>query len=298
MPWDRKRIGVTSAVLGDDVRAAPTASRRLGFGGIQFDAYSPSLNIPSLPASGRREFRKLLTDQDQQLIGLRVDLGGKGLGPGADVDQVIDRLDQVMEVSAGFLAPLVCVELGPLPEPAKVLAVRPKVSAEQAGLLIIPSMNATEEPAAPSSPPPDPAFVSQVDAAMGELGELADRYGVMLAFRSELASFAAVASAVARASCPWFGIDFDPAAALHDDWSLDELFSKLGALIRHVRGRDAVVGADRRTKPTVVGRGGVNWETVLTNLAAADYHGWITLDPIDLSNRLLAAEEGLKKLSA
>ena len=250
MPWDPKRIGVTASTLGDDVRAAPETSRRLGFAGLQFDASSREVDIPSLPVSGRREFRKLLSDQDQQLVGLRVDLGGKGLGRGADVDRAIDRLNKVMEAAAGMSAPLICVELGRLPEPARSAPSKPKVTPDMAGLILLPTPTESEPPAASaSSPPPDPELVSQIDAAMAELGKLADRYGVVLAFRSELASFAAIASAIVRVSCPWFGLDLDPAAALHEDWAMDEIFSKLGGLIRHVRGRDAVVGADRRTKP-------------------------------------------------
>src|SRR5206468_871975 len=103
--------------------------------------------------------------------------------------------------------------------------------------------------------PPDPAFVSQVSAALQELGSRADRYGVTVAVRSELASFASLDEALTAARCPWFGVDLDPVAILRDDWSADEVFSRLGPLIRHVRARDATLGADRRTQPAAIGRG-------------------------------------------
>ena len=74
------------------------------------------------------------------------------------------------------------------------------------------------------------------------------------------------------------------------------VFSRLGPLIQHVRGRDAVCGADRRTKPASIGRGATKWDHLLSNLDGAGYHGWITLDPTELTDRLAAATAGLKYL--
>ncbi|MDB5172196.1 MAG: hypothetical protein JWN51_969, partial [Phycisphaerales bacterium] len=133
--------------------------------------------------------------------------------------------------------------------------------------------------------------------ALSEIGRLADRYSVVVAFRSDLASLAALERAVAQAACPWFGIDFDPVAVLRDEWEMDETFSRLGALVRHVRGRDAVKGADRRTRPAVVGQGDTDWGTLLANLDAADYHGWITIDPTELPDRNAGAVAGRKHIA-
>ena len=112
--------------------------------------------------------------------------------------------------------------------------------------------------------------------------------------RSELSSLAALARTLAAARCPWFGVDLDPVSVLRDHWDLDQTFSAIGPLVRHVRGRDAVAGADRRTKPTPVGRGDTKWDHLLSNLDGADYHGWITVDPSDLPDRPAAATAGLK----
>src|SRR5579872_2573079 len=106
-------LGVVSAALSLDPRQAARLSREMGFGGLQFDAVSGGVDLIALSGSGRREFRHILSSQDQQLIGLRVDAGPKGLGPGADVDRAIARLDRTMEAAAGLGSPLVCVDLGP-----------------------------------------------------------------------------------------------------------------------------------------------------------------------------------------
>ena len=289
---------MTASALGDDIRQAPRLARSVGFSGILFDAISPAFNFTELSASGRREFLHLLSAQDQQLVGLQTDFGSKGLGPGADVDRALSRLNRVMESAAALGSPLVCVELGPLPQPAQVAKPKAKVTPELAGLIILPTAPAPQESSAEvPSRPPDPAFVSQVQSALAEIGRAADRYSVILAFRSELASFAALESALRSVECPWFGVDLDPSFALRDEWAMDEIFSRLGGLVRHVRARDAIGGADRRTKPAVIGHGDVKWQQLLVNLDAAGYCGSITIDPTDLANRLAAASEGLKNLA-
>lgn len=271
---------------------------------MQFAAIAPSLDLTSLSGSGRREFRHVLSSNDQQLVGLSVDLGAKGLGPGADVDRVLDRMEQVLEaakgLSGGGLPLTVACEVGPLPTPARSERPKPKVTGEMAGLIILPGGSQTgsgvggqgsrgEEADRSRGSTPDPAFVSQVDAALAELGRRADRYGVPLALRSELASYAALERALRAADCPWFGVDFDPAAVLRDEWDVDEVLSRMGGGVRHVRGRDAVAGADRRTKPATIGQGSTNWGGLLARLDEAGYHGWITIDPVDLPDRVAAA---------
>lgn len=300
MPSGTFPFAVVASALSSDPREAPRLARPAGFAGLLFDAHSPALNVPDLTATGRREFRHVLSAQDQRLVGLRFDLGPRGLGPGADVDRAVERLDRVMEAAKGLGSPLVCVELGPLPQPPpEAKPPGPKVKPEEAGLILLPDLVAEPPPveAAPAKAP-DPSFVSQVDAALTELGRRADRYGVTVAFRAELASFAALARALDAARCPWFGVDLDPVAVLRDEWTVDEILSRLGALVRHVRGRDAVGGAGGRTRPAVVGAGGANWGELLADLDAAGYGGWVTLDPVDLTDRAAAAEAGLRHLRA
>jgi hypothetical protein len=43
-----------------------------------------------------------------------------------------------MEAAKGLAAPLICVEAGPLPEPGTLEKPKPKVSPQDAGLIIIP----------------------------------------------------------------------------------------------------------------------------------------------------------------
>lgn len=302
MPRENLKLAVVAGALSADARTAPTLARKAGFTGLQCEARTAALDIPELSGTGLREFVRLLSAQDQQLVGLRMDLGTRGLGPGADIDHQLARLTRVMEAAKGVAAPLVCVDLGRLPEPVETVPPKPRISPELAGMILLPTAEERANPQPPAVeravPPPNPAFVSQVDAVLVELGRMADRTSVIIAIRSELSSHAALERALRAADCPWFGLDLDPAAVLGDRWDLDEVFSRLGVLVRHVRGRDAVAGSDRRTKPAVVGRGGTDWAHVLSNLDDAGYQGWITIDPIELPERAAAATAGRAHLTA
>lgn len=289
------RLAITASSLGTDVRLVPAIARQLGIQGLLFEAFSPSLTLWDLSQTGRREFRHVLTAHGRQIAGLRLDLGNDGLSPKADVDHKLSLIERSMDAARGLMAPLVCVELGPLPTPSTAAAApKPVVTQDMAGLILLP--NAVDlVPPAPvdQQTPADQAFITHLDPVMIELGQRADRYGVMLAFRSELSSLAALQRTVTAAACPWFGIDFDPVATLRDGWALDETFSLLGPLIRHVRARDAVKGTAGRTKPALIGRGSLDWTHLLANLDAVGFRGWVTIDPVDLSDRLAAATTGV-----
>lgn len=133
-------------------------------------------------------------------------------------------------------------------------------------------------------------LVSPLDQLfVNELGRLADQHGVQLALMTPLMGFASVHELLSRASCPWLGVDLDPVAVLRDSWSESDVFTKLGSMIRHVRARDALIGENARTAPAVVGRGSVKWIEFQIRLDQAGYRGWVTVDPVDLPDRVAAA---------
>jgi sugar phosphate isomerase/epimerase len=297
MRVDGIRLAVVAQALSTDPRQAARAARLMGAEGLQFDGVSSGLDLTHLTASGRREFRHVLSSQDQVIASLRGDAGTRGFSVGADVDQAIYRISKLMEAAAGLGTALVCVDLGPLPAAPNLAPPKPKVDPAMAGLILLPQ-SASAPPTAPEppTPPPDPAFLSQVNAALDELGRRADRYSCVAAFRSELASLASLKQAVTSVNCPWFGIDLDPVSVARDRWDLDETFSQLGPLIRHVRGRDAIVGAENRTKPAAIGGGNVKWDELLDNLDESNYRGWITVDPLELNDRAVGADAGIHYL--
>lgn len=294
------RFAVAAATLGSDPRTSVPAARQLGFSGVQCDVRNAALDLTTLSGTGRREFHHLLSSQNQQLVGLRATVGLRGFGPDADVDRELDVLGKVIETSALLGARLVCVDVGQLWEPPVEAAPRPRINQEQAGVILIPSPSPPIlTPDFPTeSSPRSSALSESTQLALAALGGWADRCGVMVAFRSELASFAGLDHVLRKVNCPWFGIDLDPAAMLRDRWSFDEIFSRIGGLIRHIRGRDAVRGTDHRTRATVIGHGDVRWPELLGDLETGGFAGWLSVDPVDLIDRPGAAASALKYLSA
>jgi sugar phosphate isomerase/epimerase len=297
MPVRALQIAVYAPAVAADLRDAPRAARQLGFGGLQVPLAWAGTDLSKLSGTGVRDVRHLLAAHEQPLVAIAVDVGNKGLAPGSDVDRVLARIEAGMQAARGLAAGVVTVDLGPLPQPAREEKPTPTVSAEMAGLILLPPSIAV-----PPAPPPvraeatDSAFFTQIDSAMIELGHRADRMSVAIAFRTELSSLAALERALRAADCPWFGVDLDPVALLRDEWEADEAFSRLGPLIRHVRVRDAVGGAGGRTRPAAVGGGDTVWPELLARLDDAGYHGALTVDPTELSDRAAAASRAVETL--
>lgn len=296
MPSKPLKLAVVAAALNADIRHVPRLARTMGFAGVQLDAIQQDLDLGNISDSARRELRHLFAAQSQQLTAIRADLGAPGFGPGADVDRLLHRLGRLMESAKSFEAPLICLDIGRLPPAPRTEPPKLAIPAAAAGAIIIPEMNPPQSAVAPAHPSGDPALEAQVLEGLVELGRRADRVSVVVALRSELAPLADLAGVLRKVDCPWFGVDLDPVALLHDDWDLDRAFSALGPDIRHVRGRDAVRGVDRRTRPATIGQGDTDWPQLLADLDAAGYHGWLTIDSMDLPDRVGAAAAGLAAL--
>src|SRR5258706_7252749 len=138
------KYSVVASLVSEDLREAPRAARELGFAGLLLDTYGPAMRIPDLSGTGRRELRKMMAGDKQELVGLRVDLGAKGFGPGVDVDRLLLNLDRAMEAAKDFAGALGCVDLGRLPEPVRTAAPKLKITPEQAGIILLPERNAPE----------------------------------------------------------------------------------------------------------------------------------------------------------
>ncbi len=164
-----------------------------------------------------------------------------------------------------------------------------------AGLILLPETKSESEPPTLQENI-DLDAIARCDCAMIELGKLADQIGVIIATRSDLSPFSALDRALSAARCPWFGVDLDPVAMLADEWNADEIFSRLGEQIRHVRARDAVKGQAGRTQPAAIGKGNVNWEELLDRLDEAGYAGPVTVDSTDLADRVSAAKSASEAL--
>lgn len=283
------QISVLAHTFSNDLRSALEAARRAEFKGVVLDpTVFGSIVEPSQTA--RREIIALLNRYEQPLIAVDLRLSPTGFSPKGDLERELDRLGRAMDVARGLQCALVLADLGQLPPAPNETVSTPKIDAGLLGKLILPESVAPKPASVPI--PRDEAFESSLDIALRELGTRCDRASCRIAFRSSLGSFASLHHALARVDCPWFGVDLDPLLMLADEWPGDEVFSRLGRSIAHVRGRDGLNGAGNRVTPTTIGKGSVNWRELTALLRDADYRGPVSIDSIDLPNRAAGAIAG------
>lgn len=283
------QISVLAHAFSTDLRVALETARRAAFQGVVLDpAVFGAIVEPS--QTGRREIIALLNRCEQPLVAIDIRLGPAGFSPDADLQRELDRLTRAMDIARGLNAPLVLADLGPLPPAPDERPPAPTINPALLGKLILPETTAPRSTSAPLAR--EPAFESSLEIALRELGTRCDRLSCRIAFRSTLGSHASLHQALSRIDCPWFGVDLDPLLLLADEWSGDEVFSRLGRLIAHVRGRDGLKGAGNRVQPTAMGKGAVNWRELNALLRDADCQGALSIDSIDLPNRGASAVEG------
>ena len=291
------RLSIRACSLSDDLRTAADLSRRLGYQGLTLESVSAQLDFTQLSVSARRDIKHLLTRSQQELVALRSQLPVKGLL--GDLDKVLWHIQRHTKAAADMNCNLLLLDAGRILEPPRVASARPKVAPKQAGPIIIPTGYDVDVPDESHYQPQDPTLLPawlQIDQAMREIGKLADQYGVRLAIASDLSSHAAIQRAVRQAACPWIGTDLDPVAMLRDSWTPEKILSELGDTIFHIRGRDALLGTGSRTQLTSISRGNVQWQQLFALLDQGAFHGWLTIDTMDLPDRTAEAGRAIMLL--
>lgn len=282
-----RHLGIFSAALSPDLRESIHLARTLGFDALQVPVLSSAVSLPALSRSGQREISHLLSSHNLQLSSLVTSTGRQGLSPTSDTDRVLAHLEQSLKSAADLRVSCLCVDLGPLPPPPpeEKPASKP-IDPLALGALILPTSAPTSTPASSASIPRDERFESHLDAALLALGQLADRYSVVVAFRSELGSLASLHRALMTARCPLFALDVDPVALLQEKaangWDVERTLTSFAGRIGHLRVRDALLGTGGRTQPAMLGQGDARLGELAALLDQASFSGPITLDPTDL----------------
>jgi sugar phosphate isomerase/epimerase len=307
------RLGVAASTLGTEPRLALRAAVALGFRGVQFDISGEPGGggwLSGLDRSGQREFVKVLAGANVRLLSLAASAGRRGFSVGADIDRALSHLERCLNVSADLgrtagQPVTLCVDLGPLPPPrppATTGAVKKPVDTSMLGLLVLPTADEIAAATAAKSvrfDEPDEAAERMLDSALSELGRLADRYSVVIAFRSELGSLAALERALSAAGCPYFGLDLDPVAVLREPvWTLEEALAAFTGRVLHVRARDGLKGTGGRTQSAELGRGHTDWVRLFRLLEDASFKGPVVVDPTELRDRPAGATAALAMLKS
>lgn len=293
----KHRLAIRVASLGQSLRACFPMARAMGYRGVQLDAIASSLDLSELSSSGARELRHLVTREELSLASMWLQLPPESLMVQSRLDRTLWELDRAMRAAATLGAEGLCVGLGRLPAVRAAKAGRREISPQQAGLILIPEPTPPQQDDAQDQAEDDGAW-NALEQVVREIAHSADRYGVMLAFESELSSLASLQRLLELSSCPWFGWNLDPVSVLRDAWDLEKALDVLGHCLRHVRGRDAVRGNAGRTQPAAIGAGGTDWRQLLGLLDAGAFHGWITVDSIDLPDRSGQARAAAERLGS
>ncbi len=291
-------LSTYAGLLESDIRAALSAAARLGLQGIVLDSQTGGVNLLDLSASGCRELRHGIASNRLQLVGLRATLPRDGL-LGADPQKSMDAIRRSLETARNLETPLLLVDLQRLPNPVATDVPRLRATPEMAGGLLLPDQ-ATIDAVATSNAAPsgDEREISLVDAAMRQIGGLADRIGVDLAFSASLSTMSALHRALSAAGCGHFWMDLDPVAVLGDAWTFEAVLDRTSNLTAHVRLRDAQLGADRRTVPATLGDGAVNLKRLMTLLREADFNGYCSIDVTHVQDRIRALHGAIRLLTA
>lgn len=290
------KVAVRAASLGDDLRVLAPVAQRWGFYGLQLELRLGNLDLVELSATGQREVKSTIARYELELASVRVALAHAGLGQG-DAGKVLWMMERAMEAAAGVGARMICLDVGRLPAVKLESRSRP-VTPQQAGVILIPEPKDIVEAVEETVDASELARWGAVDAGLREIGAMAERYSMVIALSSELSSFASLQRAIIQAACPWFGVDLDPVSVLRDRWDLEQVLDVVGGLVRHVRGRDAITGSDKRTQPAAMGKGSTDWKEVLALLSQGGYGGWITVDTMDLQDRAGEAVRARKMLES
>jgi len=294
-------FSVLAHSLSTDIRQAASQSRTLGFDAIEF----PVAHMPGeLSSTGFRELRHLIAAQRLELQALHLTLPGKGFMPdtavrgrtSVDIDRALDLAEQAMQVCRQSGAKQLVIDVGLLPR-GRVTPPRKRITSQLAGALILPDTAVQEVEV--DAVPLDTQAIASVDAAMIELGNRADRAGVMICLTTSLSPIVSLADALARVDCPWFFASIDTAAVIREGTQFSDAFNMFTPRkIAHVRAQDVVRGDAGLTRPTIIGRGDVPWRELLSLLREADYLGSILIETTDLPDRTAAARAGLTQLRA
>ena len=288
------KLSIRAVSLGDDLRQIAPLAQSIGYHGLQLDMAIGQLALSELSASGAREVRNIISSSNLELDSLFAGIPADMLISANQHDRVLWMFKKVLQTATALSAGICCLDLGRIPGVPQEAVARPTTRLAS-NLIIIPEP-APIEPFEAQIDPKELAAWDGIDVVMRELGAMAEDAGIILAFSTDLSSFASLSRLLAGARCHWFGVDLDPVSILRDRWDIERILDTLGASIRHIRGRDAIRGSAGRTQPATVGQGSTNWPQTLRLLDSGGYSGWIAIDTVELPDRPAAAQRALTHL--
>ena len=143
----------------------------------------------------------------------------------------------------------------------------------------------------------DPRWITMVQA-LTDLGMHAQKSGAWLAARTGTENGETLARLID--SLPKFaiGIDFDPGDFLINGFSATDAMKAIGSSVMNFRARDAVTDLSiGRAVEVQLGRGSVDWASLLGTLEENNYNGFLTVERQGVDNPVLECGQALEYLT-
>jgi sugar phosphate isomerase/epimerase len=229
------------SVLADDLQLPPRDAlrtiARLGAGGVQLYATRGELAAERLSRSARRDLARYIRDLGLTWTAICGDMGGGRLADPARVEQCLERTREVLEMARQVGVPVVTAHAGPIP--------------------------ADEN---------DPTR-RQIEQAVREIGDFADRVGVIYALETGMESAATLAEVIGPLDNPALGVNYDAAnLILRGDDPVAGVEPLAGRIV-YVHAKDAVAGGEGGGRIVPLGEGQLDYPALLGALEDAGYDG-------------------------
>lgn len=233
------KLGFPTRLLEGPLRDKIRSVGKLGANGIQFDLRH-ELRSVDLTETGKRQIRHL------------IDEVGLALAPAMfPIRRALIEQEGLEERVAGVMA-----------------GIRFAAELKMNSLIIRPG-------AIPEAESPEHKLLIEV---LNDLARVGDHVGVTPTLTTGRETPEKLSETLKGVITGPIGVNFDPAASVmagHDPAGAIRVFAEN---LRHIRVRDGLQEADGAGIEVPVGRGEVEWESLLASVAEADYRGWLSPD--------------------
>lgn len=235
-----RRIGVQLASLRQPIKKALHIAAQLGAKAVEIDARA-ELRPEEMSRTAIRQFRKMLADLDLAVSAVSFPTR-RGYAVADQLDRRIAATKRAMTFAHDLGAQVLVSEIGPVPQDET-----------------------------------DGQWQTLIEA-LSDLGIYGNRAGALLAATTGAASGADLARLIDALPEGAIGVDLDPGNLIAHSFSATEAAAELGPNILHVAVTDAARDlAAGRGLHVQVGRGAVDYATLLATLEEQGYRGWFTI---------------------
>ena len=235
------KVGIQLASLRQPFKKALETASRLGADGVEINART-EFRPADLSATALRHLRKLLDDLQLSVCAVTFRTR-RGYNVFDDLDRRIEATKSAMDFAYQIGADVVVNQIGRVPEEAK-----------------------------------GPEWDSLLES-LTDIGKHGQRCGAVLAAETGSESGSTLAKLIEALPDGSLFVNFDPGNLIINSFSAEEALRILAPHIRHVHAKDGVRDlAQGRGLEVPLGRGSVDFPTVLAVLEQCNYRGYLTIE--------------------